>query len=146
MATLAGMQATVVVVGALISWTLWLLVGNLAGNKGSLTLAAQAPVLLAVAGTALFVGLTGDPQKFWLEILRVVYADLADQGLKVEVDIEAQAALMTGVFIAFSLVGSLLVLLLGSSWASAVWNSKASSTAASSPSGRSCPLRAPRMT
>ena len=52
--------------------------------------------------------------------LRSLYKDLAEQGVKIETDVRAQAALMSGVVVAGSLTGSLLALCLGSSWASAL--------------------------
>ncbi|MDP6151418.1 MAG: hypothetical protein QGH46_09355 [Gammaproteobacteria bacterium] len=107
---------------AALSWLLWLLLGSLAGRTGSLTLAVQAAVMLALFGMAIFIGVVGDPVAYWAETLETLYASFAEQGFEVsgDVDIGAQAALMSGVVIAGSLTGSTVALLLGSSWASAV--------------------------
>ena len=120
MTLLTGMQPVVLAGSAVVSWAIWLFAGDLAGRSGSLTLAVQALVVMALVATGLFVLLVGDSQVFWTDLLRQVYADLAEQGFAVQADIEAQAGLMTGVVVSGSLVGAIVVLLLGSAWAGRV--------------------------
>ncbi|MDP6437135.1 MAG: hypothetical protein QGG46_07890 [Gammaproteobacteria bacterium] len=121
-ALLTGSDVMLLGVSAALSWLLWLLLGSLAGRAGSLTLAVQAAVLLALVGMAVFIGLVDDPVAYWSEMLETAYANFAEQGFDVsgEVDVAAQAALMSGVVVAGSLTSSIVALLLGSSWASAV--------------------------
>jgi hypothetical protein len=118
MAWFAGMDIPSLLGSAAISWLLWLVLGTIVARTGSLALAVQAAVIIALAGLVIFALAIGDPGAYWLKVLEVLYADLAEQGLKVSANIEQQAEIMSGVVIAGSLVFTLVALLLGSAWAS----------------------------
>jgi hypothetical protein len=120
MGWLAGMDVPVLLGSAVISWAVWLVLASVVVRTGSLALGVQAAVMIALAGLVLFQVLTGDPVAYWSEVLELIYADLASQGLEVTADIEQQARLMSGVVIAGSLTGAVLVLLLGTALASRV--------------------------
>lgn len=119
-ALLTGMDVVLLAGSAALSWLIWLLLGSLVGSTGSLTLAVQAAVVLALAGLGLFVGLVGDPVSWWSTVLDSIYKDLAEQGVTVTADVNEQAALMSGVVAAGSLTGLIVSLLIGSAWASTV--------------------------
>ena len=115
---LAGLDNIAGVIGtAAVSCAVWIGLGWLAGSSGSLALAVQAAVLLALLGLASFVFAVGDPLEFWLPMLEAFYADFSSQGLTTPVDLPQQAGLMSGGLLAFVLVGTLLALLLGLSLA-----------------------------
>jgi hypothetical protein len=116
----SGMDVPVLALSAALSWLAWLSLGAIAGQSGSLTLALQAAVLMALAGLVAMYLAFGDGAEYWTTILTTIYADLAEQGVDVEVDIKQQAALMNGLLVTGSFVGAVLGLLLGSSWAIAV--------------------------
>lgn len=114
----ADMDLPVLLGSAAISWLLWLVLGTIVTRTGSLTLAVQAAVIIALAGLVIFNLAIGDPTAYWGQTLEVLYADLAKQGFEITVNIEQQAKLMSGVVIAGSLTGGIIALLLGSAWAS----------------------------
>ncbi|MBT8422126.1 MAG: hypothetical protein HKN56_01315 [Gammaproteobacteria bacterium] len=116
----SGMDVVTLAGSAVFSWAVWILLGALANRTGSLTLTVQATVLLALAGMVLFLLSVGDAVSYWLPILEAWYADLERQGVNIPVDLEQQAALMSGGLFAFVLSGALLSLLLGLSWAARV--------------------------
>lgn len=116
MSLLSGMDTLELSVTAAVSWVVWIGLGSLAGRSGSLTLAVQAAVLLALVGLAIFVAATGDPVAYWVPRLEAWYAELSGQGLTIPADLPRQAALMSGASAAAALVGTLLALLLGLSW------------------------------
>ncbi len=120
MAWFSGMNVPLLLSSAAISWLLWLVLGTIVARTGSLALATQVAVLVALAGLAVFNLATNDPVAYWTEVLELLYADLATQGIVVTADIEQQARLMSGAIIAGSLTGGMIVLLLGSAWASRV--------------------------
>lgn len=120
MAWFSGMNVPLLLSSAAISWLLWLALGTIVARTGSLALAAQVAVLVALAGLVVFNLATNDPVAYWAEVLELLYADLATQGIVVTADIEQQARLMSGAIIAGSLTGGMIVLLLGSAWASRV--------------------------
>jgi hypothetical protein len=88
------------------------------GRTGSLTLAVQAAVLLALVGATAFIVLTGDPAVYWEDVLRDWFAQLPEQSTAV--DIPQLARLMSGLVLAGALTGGILALLLGGSLASRV--------------------------
>ena len=119
----AGMDVPLLAVSAAISWLVWVVLGGLA--RGSLALAMQAALLLALLGLVLLMVMVDDPVAYWVSMLESVYQDLVQQGILAEADIvaadlQAQATLMSGLVLAGTLIGSMLALLLGSAWASAV--------------------------
>jgi hypothetical protein len=118
----AGMDVPLLAVSAVVSWGVWLTLGSVAGRTGSLTLAVQTAVMLALLALAALLVIVGDPAQYWVVLLEQLYSDLLEQGLllEAEVDIARQAQFMTGLVIAGSLTGSLIGLLLGTSWAGAV--------------------------
>jgi len=121
----AGMEVPLLAVSAVVSWLVWIALGAL--GRGSLALAMQAAVLLALVGLIVLLLVVDDPVAYWLTMLESVYQDLVQQGILAEADIgaaelEAQAALMSGLVLSGTMIGSILALLLGSSWASAVVN------------------------
>jgi hypothetical protein len=120
MAWFSGLEVPLLVASAAVSWAIWVGLGTLLARTGSLALAAQVLVLAAIAGLVAFNLMIEDPIVYWSQLLEAFYTDLAGQGLEVTVDIEQQAGLMSGVLLAGSLTGAMLVLLLGSSWASRV--------------------------
>lgn len=120
MAWFSGMNVPLLLSSAAISWLLWLVLGTIVARTGSLALATQVAVLVALAGLVVFNLATNDPVAYWTEVLELLYADLATQGIVVTADIEQQARLMSGAIIAGSLTGGMIVLLLGSAWASRV--------------------------
>jgi hypothetical protein len=118
MAWFADMDAPLLVSSAGVSWLILAALGTLAGRFGSLQLAIQAGILLALAAlVTLFLAGEG-VTAYWTEVLETLYRDLAEQGVAIEVDVAAQAALMSGLVIAGSFAGIVLAVLLGSSWAS----------------------------
>jgi hypothetical protein len=114
----ADMDLPVLLGSAAISWLLWLALGTIVARTGSLTLAVQAAVIIALAGLVIFNLVIGDPTAYWGQALEVLYADLAKQGFEITANIEQQAKLMSGIVIAGSLTGGIIALLLGSAWAS----------------------------
>ena len=116
----ADMDTPILLGSAMVSWVLWLVLGTIVARTGSLTLAVQAAVIIALAGLVVFNLVIGDPVAYWAQVLEVLYADLAEQGLEITANIEQQARLMSGVVIAGSLTGGLIALLLGSAWASRI--------------------------
>jgi len=119
----AGMDVPLLAVSAAISWLVWVVLGGLA--RGSLALAMQAALLLALLGLALLLVMVDDPVSYWVRMLESVYQDLVQQGILAEADIvaadlQAQATLMSGLVLAGTMIGSMIALLLGSAWASAV--------------------------
>ncbi len=114
MGFLSGMNLLTLGLSAVISWSVWLGLGALAGRMQSLTLTVQAAVMLAVTALVVFLAAVGDPVAYWTPILEAWYRDLAEQGVNIPVvDMARQAALMSGGLFAFSLAGVLLALLLG---------------------------------
>jgi hypothetical protein len=113
----SGGDALVLMMSAAVSWLLWMLLGGVVRRTGSLTLAVQATVMLALVGLGLMLGMLDDPVAYWSEVLQTIYADY---GMTVPAEIDRQAALMSGVVAAGSMTGAIISLLLGSSWASAV--------------------------
>jgi hypothetical protein len=120
MALFSGLEVPLLLASAAVSWAIWIGLGTLLARTGSLALAAQVLVLAAIAGLVAFNLMIEDSIAYWSPLLEAFYTDLAGQGLEVTVDVEQQAGLMSGVLIAGSLTGALIVLLLGSSWASQV--------------------------
>jgi len=116
-AIVAGGDASMLMLSAGLSWALWLLLGGLVRKTGSLTLAVQATVMLALAGLGLMLALLDDPVAYWTEMLTTIYADY---DIDVPADLNEQAVLMSGVVAAASMMGAIISLLLGSSWASNV--------------------------
>ena len=119
----AGMDVPLLAVSATLSWLVWVALGAL--GRGSLALAMQAAVLLALLGLVLLLVLVDDPVAYWLTMLESIYQDLVEQGMlkeadMVAADLQTQATLMSGLVMAGTLIGSTLSLLLGSAWASAV--------------------------
>lgn len=120
MAWFAGMDTQVLAASAAGSWAVLGALGALAGRFGSLQLAVQAGLLLALVALVILLLAGDDVTAYWTEVLESVYGDLAEQGVSIDVDIAAQAALMSGLVIAGSFAGTVVALLLGSSWASAL--------------------------
>ncbi len=118
----ANMEAPVLLGSAAISWLLWVVLGTIVVRTGSLALAVQSAVIIALAGLVVFNLVIGDPVAYWGQVLEVLYADLAQQGFEITADIEQQAQLMSGIVIAGSLTGGMIALLLGSAWASHLSN------------------------
>lgn len=116
----AGMDVPVLLATAVISWAVWLGLGSVVAKTGSLPLAIQAAVMLALVGMVVFQLATGDPVVYWKDFLQEFYADLEAQGLAVTVDIEQQAGMMSGLVLAGSLTGAVMVLLLGTALADRV--------------------------
>jgi len=119
-ALIVGMDLPVLVITAALSWLVWLSLGALQGWSGSLQLTAQVAVVLALAALVLMLLLLDDATAYWMSVLEALYKDFAEQGIKIETDVRAQAGLMSGVVVAGSLTGSLLALCIGNSWASAL--------------------------
>lgn len=120
MAFVVGMDVRLLAASAVLSWLVWMLLGSVAGWSGSLQLAMQAALLLAISALIVLLVAVDDAPAYWTGILEALYADLAEQGVAVEANIADQAAVMSGVVVSGSFVGSAVALLLGSSWASAV--------------------------
>ena len=118
MAWFAGMDTPLLAASAAVSWLILAALGTLAGRFASLQLAIQAAILIALAALVTLLLIGDQVTAYWTEILDTVYQDLAEQGVDMEVDVAAQAALMSGLVIAGSFAGTVLALLLGSSWAS----------------------------
>lgn len=116
-ALVAQLDAVVLVGSAALSCLIWVTLGSLAGWSGSITLAAQAAVMLTLVALVLLLAATGDQVVLWSGLLETVYADLQQQGLELTVDIGRQAVLMSSVIAAALLAGSLLSLLIGVVWA-----------------------------
>jgi hypothetical protein len=114
------MDVPVIAASAALSWALWLALGTINGRTRSLQLTIQAAVLMALASLVVLLITVGNSVDYWQQVLEAVYADLAEQGVMVEADVSLQAAMMNGLIIAGSFFGSVLSLLLGASWASAV--------------------------
>jgi len=119
-ALLVGMDLPVLAVTAGLSWLVWVGLGALQGWSGSLQLTVQVAVVVALAMLIAMLLMFDNATAYWISVLETLYKDLAEQGVKIETDVRAQAGLMSGVVVAGSLTGSLLALCLGSSWASAV--------------------------
>jgi len=115
-----GMEVSLLAASAAVSWLVWITLGSL--GRGSLTLAMQAAVMMALLGLVVLLVVVDDPVAYWSAVLDAVYQDLETQGILVEADPLAQAKLMSGLVLAGSLIGSMLALFLGSAWASAVRN------------------------
>ncbi len=113
MGFLSGMHLPSLVLSAAVSWAVLTALGSLAGNAGSLTLAVQAAVLLALVAMPVFLAAVGDPVVYWMPKLEAWYSVLATQEMAVAVDLEQLARIMTGARFAFSLLEALLALLLG---------------------------------
>ncbi len=120
MSLAAGLDTVSLAGTAVVSWAVWIGLGWLAGRSGSLTLAVQAAVLLALLGLGVFVLATGEPVSFWMPVLEALYADLSQQGLNIPADLPQQARIMSGGLLAFVLAGTLLALLFGLAWACGV--------------------------
>jgi hypothetical protein len=119
-AWLIGMEVPLLAASAAISWLVWVTLGSL--GRGSLSLAMQAAVLMALLGLVVLLVMVDDPVAYWSTVLDAVYQDLETQGILVDADSLAQAKLMSGLVLAGSLIGSMMALFLGSAWASAVRN------------------------
>jgi low affinity Fe/Cu permease len=117
-ALLVGMDLPVLAVTAGLSWLVWVGLGALQGWSGSLQLTVQVAVVVALAMLIAMLLMFDNATAYWISVLETLYKDLAEQGVKIETDVRAQAGLMSGVVVAGSLTGSLLALCLGSSWAS----------------------------
>jgi len=120
MAWLAVMEVPLLVTSAAVSWSVWLVLGGLMHRSGSLTLAIQAALMLALLAMLLLPLVIGDPVAYWADLLEAVYSDLAEQGVAVDVELEQQAKLMGGLLLAGSLIGTVIALILGNFWANAV--------------------------
>ncbi len=118
MAWFAGMDTVVLAASAGATWLIVGVLGLVAGRFGSLQLAMQAGILLALVALVILWFAGDQVTAYWTEVLETVYGDLAEQGVAIEVDIAAQAALMSGLVIAGSFTGTVLALLLGNSWTS----------------------------
>ncbi|MEC9376346.1 MAG: hypothetical protein VYA80_08280 [Pseudomonadota bacterium] len=119
-ATFIGVEISSILGLAIISWGILLILGNLVGRTRSMTLAIQGCVVLALSVLLIFQILLGDPQSFWQPILESIYSDLAVQGLNIDIDINAQAAIASSALITGMLIGTLFSLLLGSRLASII--------------------------
>lgn len=115
----AGMDMPVLLTGAVFSWMIWLLLGAVQARTGSLTLAVQAAVLMALGGAFAIVMLVDNPTAYWQQVLTELYAQLPEQDFGAA-NIEQQARLMSGVMLAGALTGGIITLLLGSSLASRI--------------------------
>ncbi len=120
MGWIAGMDVPVLLATAAVSWAVWLGLGAVLARTGSLPLAIQAAVMLALVGMVVFQLAIGDPVVYWKDFLQEFYADLETQGLAVTADIEQQAGMMSGLVLAGSLTGAVMVLLLGTALADRV--------------------------
>jgi len=116
----AGMDVPLLLASAAVSWAIWLGLGAVVARTGSLPLAIQAAVVLALLGMVAFQLVTGDPVAYWTEFLLEFYADLEQQGLAITANVEQQASLMSGLVLAGSLTGVVVVLLLGTALADRV--------------------------
>ncbi len=109
-----------VVISAGSTWTSALGLGALTGLYGSMTLALQAILMLAVLGVVLFTVWVNDPVAYWEGFI----TDFAEQMTELGVQIAEPALLMplapllTGAIAASAVISSVLALLLGSWWAS----------------------------
>jgi hypothetical protein len=105
---------------AALSWVAIAALGSIVRVTRSLTLAIQVAVMAALL---LLVGMEvvwGDSAAFWMPVLEGFYADLAQQGVDVQVDIAAQAEITSAALIAGSLIAALFSLLIGMAWAGEV--------------------------
>ena len=118
----AGMDIPFLLASAAISWLVWLALGELLNRSGSLALAIQASVLIALFGLGLIYATIDDPVAYWAEMLEALYAELRQDNVAVDADVAAQAELMSGLVMAGSLVGTVIALLLGNGLARAAGN------------------------
>jgi len=120
MAGFVGLDFGLVMGAAALSWLIMAGLGNIVAATRSMTLAIQASVVLALLALLGLELIIGDPVRFWSPILEQAYADLAAQGVDIQVDIASQAKITGAALVAGTLIGTLLSLLLGSAWARAV--------------------------
>lgn len=105
---------------AAVTWAVWIGLGSIVWRTGSLTLALQAAVMLALIGLFVFDAAIGDPLEYWSETLAEVYASLGIETEGLEQVIALQAPLMSGVVVAGALTSGMLVLCWGNSLANRV--------------------------
>ncbi len=120
MAAFAGLDLGLVVGAAAFSWFVMAGLGNIVVSTRSLTLAIQGAVMLALIALLGLELAIGDAVAFWSPVLEKAYTDLAAQGVDIQVDIASQAEITGAAIVAGTLIGTLLSLLLGTSWARAV--------------------------
>lgn len=116
LAAVSGTDPAVLALSAVSTWLVWVGLGSLAGQSGSLALAVQFAVVLVIAAMLGFVLISADPAAFWVSVLEQVYADLERQGFAITADIGEQAQLMTGVVFAAVFGGLVIPLLFGMAW------------------------------
>jgi hypothetical protein len=114
---IAGTDPVFLGLTAAATWLVWLGLASIGGRFGSLTLAVQVAVILAVVGLCVFLLSVDDPAALWAVEIEKVYAQWADDSLVIEADVPAQARLMTGAVFGGVLLSILVPLLLGLSWA-----------------------------
>ena len=64
----ADMDTPILLGSAMVSWVLWLVLGTIVARTGSLTLAVQAAVIIALAGLVVFNLVIGDPVAYWANV------------------------------------------------------------------------------
>ena len=113
-AGLAGLNWAAILVAAFLTWTLALLSAELR-VRGSLNLAVQVLVLMAVLGTAGFLLLQDDPSVYWESALASVSEATKQSGLQaLPPELMSQAAaIMAGVLAASLVTSSAAALFLG---------------------------------
>jgi len=111
------MNLPVLLVSAVLSWTLLLGLGEIVRRTQSLTLAVQLSTVLALAGLLAASLAIGDPVAYWVPVLEGIYKELAETGVVMEVAIEQQAQLMNGLLLASALLSATLALVLGNAMA-----------------------------
>jgi hypothetical protein len=117
MSLLVGLPVTATAFAAM-NWGLLLVLGSIVGATRSLTLATQVAVILGLAALLGMRLVLGDPVEFWTPVLEQLYADLAVDGVELQVDLRAQASIAGAALLTGTFVGGMLSLLLGSRWAS----------------------------
>jgi hypothetical protein len=104
--------------GAVLTWGVSLLLGSIVSAYGSLTLAVQASVILAVLVTIVFALIVGDPVVFWREMLQQFADEAAESGFGLiqPAVIEQAAPLMSGALAASAWCSAMVALMLGIWW------------------------------
>ncbi|MDG1462431.1 MAG: hypothetical protein P8R04_02585, partial [Gammaproteobacteria bacterium] len=119
-------------ISALVSWSIAAVLGGVNYRYRSFTLVVQLAVLLVLAGMLIFMAVVGDTAAFWQQVINKMIDDLpADlmvqltaeflaQGIDVEQVVLLVSQVMTPIVAAALLSSSLIAVLIGSVWASAV--------------------------
>lgn len=116
---LAGEGLSQVLFSCVSTWSIALLMGGLTGLYGSLTLAIQVVVVLCCVAIVGFAVIVDNPIEFWEPILQVIAGQMQQFGIALT-DANAImgfAPIMSGLFVAGTIVSSIAALLLGCWWA-----------------------------